>query len=197
MCKQQAVVVVVVVVVGYIADTLIFFFSLSPPPPSTLERRLPPPFILFFIFYLLFSLFLFYFLFILFLFLFPFLLHDGGRGFEGLRARTQGAVASERTAFFFFSSQSWYGTAYGTVRWVDLIYLSIYYRGARSCAKRKQPPSTHPPRNRVAGWCLRSITSTPFAKVSHLKSGQACCSPSAPGADPTTARPPTTNYCCY
>lgn len=43
-----------------------------------------------------------------------------------------------------------------------------------SRAKRRPPPST--PRNRVAGWCSRSIDSTPFAKISHLKSDQACCS---------------------
>lgn len=66
----------------------------------------------------------------------------------------------------------------------------IYYRGARSCEKKL--PST--PRNRVAGWCLRSITSTPFAKVSHLKSDQACCSPKRTRRR-SNNRPPAHYYC--
>lgn len=104
----------------------------------------------------------------LYLLFFIFFFHNGGieRGIASSHAR-RGAVASERAA-----------------RWVDLLS-----RGTFVCEKEAAPST---PRNRVAGWCLRSITSTPFAEVSHLKSGQACCSPSAPGADPTTARPPTT-----
>lgn len=95
-----------------IADTFFLIFSLL----RTLNDGFLPPF-LFFIFYIYF-------------FLFFFTTEGLIDQREGLRARTQGAVASERAAF-----QSW---------WVDLIYLSIYLlsRGTFVCAKRSCPPST-------------------------------------------------------